>query len=200
MEKERKKGEKIIIGCTLGNFLLAVLKLLAGIFADSKAMIADGLHSGSDVISNLVVYVSMRISNKPADEHHTYGHGKIEYMASLFVAATMFYAGVTIIRTVGGDILSGTTSSPGIFAGVVALFSIIAKEFMFRITLRQSKIINSPSMIANAWDHRSDAYSSVGTLVGVVLSIVGNRMEIEILKYGDSIAAIIVGGLIIRVA
>ncbi len=200
MERERKKGELITIWCAIGNLILTGLKLLAGVVADSKGMIADALHSGSDVVATIVVYISMRISKKPADEHHTYGHGKIEYMASLFVAATLFYAGVTIIKTIISDVLAGELSSPGILAGIIAVFSIIVKEFMFRITLKQSKVINSPSMIANAWDHRSDAYSSVGTLLGVVSSIIGNRYEIDILKYGDSLAALIVGGMIIKIA
>ena len=200
MESERKKGERITIGCAIGNLILTGLKLFAGIVSDSKGMIADALHSGSDVVATIVVYIGMRISKKPADEHHTYGHGKVEYMASLFVAATLFYAGVSIVKSVIESFLSGDISEPGIFAGVIAAVSIIAKEAMFRITIKQSKIINSPSMIANAWDHRSDAYSSIGTLLGVILSIIGKQYGIEIFRYADSVAAIIVGGMIVRIS
>jgi cation diffusion facilitator family transporter len=157
----------------VGNLLLTVLKALAGIFGGSSAMVADAMHSASDIIASAVVYVSLKIAKKPADEDHPFGHGKAEAISSAIVGLMLIAAGFGIIKTAYETISSGSIEAPGMIALYAAVLSIVVKEAMYRVTYKVGKKINSPSTIANAMDHRSDAFSSIATFIGIGGAILG---------------------------
>ena len=157
------------------NIILTVFKIFAGVLGRSTAMIADGIHSLSDLMSDIVVIVFVKISAKGRDKDHDYGHGKFETFATLIlslmlivVAGNLMSGGINKIRQIldGGEV-----SSPGMIALWAAVASIVLKEILYRYTIIQGKALNSPMMIANAWHHRSDAFSSVGSLLGIAGAI-----------------------------
>lgn len=167
----QRKIEKITIIGSVVNLLLSVGKILVGILGKSAAMLADGVHSLSDLLSDIVVLVFVRISSKGKDKSHDYGYGKFETFATLIVsvlllvvAAEMMASGIETIRKIlnGGEI-----ASPGYVALAAAAVSILAKELLYQFTVLVGKQVNSPVVIANAWHHRSDAFSSIGALVGI---------------------------------
>lgn len=195
-----KQGEMITFYCIVGNLLLSILKALAGFLGGSKAMIADAFHSASDMLATVVVYFCLKISRKPADSLHPYGHGKIEPIASAFVGTTLLVAAGLIMRDIVITVVENEIKAPSLIALAAAIVSIIVKEIMFRVTYKTGSAINSEAMIANAWDHRSDAYSSVGVFFGILGSILGARFEIVWLKYFDPLAGAVVAVLIIKIA
>lgn len=174
MDRTAKVTLVTLIGSVV-NIILTVFKILAGILGRSTAMIADGIHSLSDLLSDIVVIVFVKISAKGRDKDHDYGHGKFETFATLIislmlmvVAANLMSGGISKIRLIldGGEV-----SSPGMIALWAAVASIVLKEILYRYTIIQGKALNSPMMIANAWHHRSDAFSSVGSLLGIAGAI-----------------------------
>jgi cation diffusion facilitator family transporter len=200
LNKSYNKGEKITIICIIGNILLSLFKLFAGIYGNSKAMISDALHSASDIVATVVVYIGIKIAKKPIDEDHPYGHGKIEPISAALVGIILIFAVVVILRGIILSIIRHSFSTPSYIAILGALLSIVVKEIMFRVTLKEGKKINSISIIANAWDHRSDVYSSMGTFIGITGSIVGNHFNISFLEYLDPLAGVVVGCMILKVA
>jgi len=158
------------------NLVLTVFKLVAGIIGNSTAMIADAFHSASDLISDLVIILGFRISSRPGDKTHNYGHGKVETLCMVFVGMLLFVAGYqilvhgiqNIIMFTQGQIIEPPT---WIVVGA-AVISIVSKEFMYHYTINISQRINSGVLLANAWHHRSDALSSVGMAIGLGGSIV----------------------------
>ena len=146
------------------NVLLVIVKLGAGISAGSLAMMADALHSAADIVASAVVYIGIRVASRPADEDHPYGHGKAESIASKIVAIIVILAGLNIgffsLRT----LFRPEHSAPGTLALWAALFSIIIKEGLFRHTFRIGQEHSCKVLIANAYEHRSDAFSSVAAL------------------------------------
>lgn len=187
-----KKGLKISIITIIGNILLAVLKIFAGIVGRSSAVLADGFHTLSDILTTGVAILGLKVSTKEADEDHPYGHEKYEpvfgKIISLFLVITGLFIGYESLKI----LISGDIQTPSNLALAAAFISIIVKEIMFRYTLRTAKKIKSFSLEADAWHHRSDALSSIGTFIGVL----GARMGLSIL---DPIAGIIVSILIIKV-
>lgn len=182
------------------NLLLSVLKLAAGIIGHSGAMIADAVHSLSDFATDIVVLVSLRLSEKPVDKSHDYGHGKYETLATaiiggalLLVGAGIFWGGATKIwNSINGEHIE----APRSIALVAAIISIFIKEWLYRYTVKIGKSIDCQTVIANAWHHRSDAFSSVGTMLGISGAIVlGEKWHIL-----DPLAAVIVSFFIIKVA
>lgn len=174
MDRTAKVTLVTLIGSVV-NIILTVFKILAGILGRSTAMIADGIHSLSDLLSDIVVIVFVKISAKGRDKDHDYGHGKFETFATLIislmlivVAVNLMSGGINKIRMIldGGEV-----SSPGMIALWAAVASIVLKEILYRYTIIQGKALNSPMMIANAWHHRSDAFSSVGSLLGIAGAI-----------------------------
>ena len=153
------------------NIALTVLKVVAGVLGRSAAMIADGVHSLSDLLSDIVVIVFTHISSKGKDRDHSFGHGKFETLATLIVSIILLAVGAdlmtggvkSIIAVMGGEVLP----KPGYIALAAAIVSIVAKEILYRVTVRKGQKVNSPVVIANAWHHRSDAFSSIGALVGI---------------------------------
>lgn len=195
-----KQGEKITIACIAGNILLTAFKLLAGIFGGSKAMLADALHSASDIIATAVVLIGIKIAQKPMDQEHPYGHGKVEPIAAAFVGITLLFAAFMIAKGIFESIITHSFSTPSTIALVAALVSIVVKEAMYRVTHAAGKKINSESIMADAWHHRSDAYSSIGTFFGILGSIIGKQLNIHFLEYLDPIAGAVVACMIFKVA
>lgn len=174
MDRTAKVTFVTLVGSVV-NIILTVFKIIAGVLGRSTAMIADGIHSLSDLLSDIVVIVFVKISAKGRDKDHDYGHGKFETFATLIislmlivVAANLMSGGINKIRLIldGGEI-----SSPGMIALWAAVASIVLKEILYRYTIVQGKVLNSPMMIANAWHHRSDAFSSIGSLLGIAGAI-----------------------------
>lgn len=170
-EQREKRIQKVTLVGSVVNLLLSVGKIAAGLLGRSAAMITDGIHSLSDLLSDIVVLVFVRISSKKIDHDHEYGHGKFETLATLIVSMLLLVVGAgflvsgvkSILAVVSGEILP----RPGYVALVAAIVSIVLKEWLYRYTVAEGKKVDSPVMIANAWHHRSDAFSSVASLVGI---------------------------------
>ena len=182
------------------NLVLSLAKLAAGVFGRSGAMVADAVHSFSDLATDVVVIVFARISAKPRDDGHDYGYGKYETLATILISMALGVVGVGILVNSIGAVRSvldgGVLPRPGLVALVAAVLSIAAKEILYRYTVREGRAIDSPSVVANAWHHRSDALSSLGTLVGIGCAyFLGDKWRIA-----DPIAALIVAVFIFKVA
>ena len=182
------------------NMALFAFKLIAGIVGRSGAMIADAVHSASDFATDIVVLAFVRISAKPRDDDHDWGHGKYETLASLIIGVVLFAVGAEILvdstekimAVINGEVLP----RPGIIAIIAAAISIVAKEVLYQYTARVGRKLDSPSVVANAWHHRSDALSSIGALLGIGAAyLFGEKWRIA-----DPIAAIVVAALIVKVA
>ncbi|MBP3550359.1 MAG: cation transporter [Alistipes sp.] len=182
------------------NMILFAFKLVAGIIGRSGAMIADAVHSASDFVTDIVVLAFVRISAKPRDDDHKWGHGKYETLASLIIGVALFAVGIEILidsaekiaAVAAGEVLP----RPGAIAIIAAAVSILVKEALYQWSVRVGKQLDSPSVVANAWHHRSDALSSIGALLGIGCAyFLGEKWRIA-----DPIAAIVVAALIIKVA
>ena len=175
MESEKSSREKGIYKVTIVgsivNFLLLVFKFFAGIAGHSAAMLADAVHSLSDFITDIVVIVFVRIAGKPEDKGHDYGHGKYETLATAIIGLLLLCVGFGIFWNAASSIYTflqgGQLESPGVVALVAALVSIVSKEILYQYTVIQGKKLNSQAVVANAWHHRSDALSSIGTAIGI---------------------------------
>ncbi|WMJ82446.1 cation diffusion facilitator family transporter [Clostridium sp. MB40-C1] len=175
------------------NVILSVIKVAAGIFGKSSAMISDGVHSLSDVMSTFCVMIGLKMSEKPGDSDHPYGHEKYEPVFAKILAVILGITGIMIGYKSIQIISLGQYNIPGKITIFAAILSIITKEWMYRYTIKGAKKIDSSALFADAWHHRSDAFSSVGTLIGVV----GARIGYPIL---DPIASIVICVIIIKVA
>lgn len=174
------------------NFAMALSKVVVGFAGGSKALVADGIHSFSDVIGALVVGFTLKIANRPIDKNHPYGHGQVEYIASLIVSLILLAAALIICFSAINAIRHRVPVQPGMLAVLVAATSITANEFMFHRTLCAARKINSPSMVAHAWENRGDSYSSIASICGII----GAKLGFHFL---DPLAAIIVALFIFRV-
>ncbi len=199
MTREREIYKVTLVG-SAANVLLTVFKFVAGIVGHSAAMTADAVHSLSDLLTDAVVLIFVHISGKPEDCGHDYGHGKYETLATTIIGIALAAVAIGI----GGKAVEallfwyggGTLPAPGMLALWAALVSIILKEIVYQYTVRRGKDLNSPAVEANAWHHRSDALSSLGTLVGIGGAILlGNRWTVL-----DPLAGLIVAFFILRVA
>lgn len=186
-----KIGNKIAHTTILGNIALSIIKLAAGILGKSNAMISDALHSFSDVISTFCVLIGLKLSQKPEDEDHPYGHEKFEPVLTKVLAFILFGTALSIGYKAIQAIQSGDYTIPSRITIYAAIISIGAKEWMYRYTLKGAKKINSSSLKADAWHHRTDALSSIGTLIGVI----GARIGFPIC---DPIASIIICLIILK--
>ncbi len=196
-----KQADRITWTGFWANVALTVLKLAAGILGRSGAMIADAIHSLSDFITDLVVLFSFRMVRKPADRDHDYGHGKYETLATALVGLVLAGVGLGLLFSGAGKIWSVLVQgrpiqAPGIVALAASVVSIATKEWLYRHTVKVGNRIRSQAVIANAWHHRSDAFSSLGTFTGIGGAILlGDRWRIL-----DPLAAVIVSFFILRVA
>lgn len=192
----RKAQIATMIGIAV-NLLLAVLKAVAGILGNSRALVADAAHSASDVVSSIAVLVGIRAAQKPPDSEHPYGHGKSENVATLIVAILLVVVGFEIIYNAIVSLMTGTAENyTTMIALYVIIFSIVVKEVLFQYKYRLGTRIKSPALIADAWHHRSDAISSVVALIGIGLSIIGTAYGIPYLGYLDPIASAIIALII----
>lgn len=180
----------------LGNSVLSGFKLFAGIAGHSGAMISDSIHSFSDVLTTFIAWFGVKISRKAPDQAHPYGHERLECVASLLLGAVLLLTGLGVGKSGMQNILSGryeTLATPGLIALVAAVVSIVGKEAMYWYTRHYAKLIHSSAFMADAWHHRSDAFSSIGSLIGIA----GARMGFPVL---DSVASVVICLFIIKVA
>jgi len=182
----------------LWNVLLIAIKFAAGVVAHSSALIADAFHSVSDFGSDIAVLFSVRLANRPVDETHHYGHGKIETLASIIISIFLFFvaAGILIesslkiLQVYRGKVLQ----TPGLAALLAAIISVLIKEGLYRYTIKRGKMIRSNALIANAWHHRSDALTSIGVSLGIAGAfLLGKKFAVL-----DPIAAVLVGLFILN--
>ena len=199
MTREKEIYKVTLVG-SAGNVALMTFKFVAGILGHSAAMIADAVHSLSDFVTDIIVILFVKVSAKPQDESHDYGHGKFETLASFFV-------GLALVAAATGIIVSGAVKlsdwlhgeqlpAPGKLALWAALISIVVKELLYQYTARAGKRLDSQAVVANAWHHRSDALSSIGAAIGIGGAILlGDRWTVL-----DPLASIVVGAMLVKVA
>lgn len=197
--REKEIYKVTLIG-SIVNFLLLVFKFVAGILGHSAAMLADAVHSLSDFVTDIIVIVFVRISNKPQDKGHDYGHGKYETLATAIIGLFLLAVGFGIlwngVSSIYAFLKGEQLQEPRMLALIAALVSIVLKEILYRYTVVKGKKLHSQAVIANAWHHRSDVLSSVGTAVGIGGAILLGK-DWRVL---DPIAAVIVSIFIIKAA
>ena len=185
-------GVKVILIGAVANLMLATLKIAGGILGHSTAMIADGIHSFSDLLTDGVVLFTYKIGQLPADENHPYGHGRAETIGATLVGAVIIVAGLGLAYQAWGIIATDAFRTPGWPAAGAAVVSIVVNEILFRYTRSAGEQTRSPSLVANAWHHRSDAISSIAALIGIGGAMAGYPIM-------DPIAAIVVAVMILKV-
>lgn len=200
MQERSKEIYKVTLVGSLVNVALLLFKFVAGIVGHSAAMIADAIHSLSDFLTDVIVLVFIRISDKPRDKSHDYGHGKYETLAMMLIGVALLVVAVGILYSGATKIhqwLEGVQlEAPGMLALGAALLSIVMKEAVYRYSMVKARQLNSQAVEANAWHHRSDALSSLGTAVGIGGAIFfGQRWTVL-----DPLASCFVGVLIVKVA
>ncbi len=181
----------------LSNVFLTGIKLLVGIVFGSQVLIADGIHSAGDIIATATAYSSMRLSGKPPDEDHPYGHGKAEVLGAGVVAFILVIAAVYI----GYHAILALFHPPGethLIALGAAVVSLVVKQLLYMYTKRLSLQTNSKAMMATAYDHLADVYASIAASAGIALGWIGERLDIHILSYGDPVAGVIVSILVLK--
>lgn len=192
----QKIANRVSVVSIIQNVLLSLFKLFAGIFANSNAMISDAIHSASDVFSTIVVIIGVRLSSRDSDKEHPYGHERMECVAAIILSIVLFITGLGIGIQALQDILNGnyeTLQMPGILALIAAIVSIVTKEAMYWYTRHYAKQIDSAALMADAWHHRSDAFSSIGAFIGIA----GSRMGFPIM---DAIASLVIFVFIAKAA
>lgn len=197
--QERKIYQTTIIGSVV-DFLLLIFKFFAGIVGHSAAMLAEAIHSLSDFVVDIIILIFVHIANKPVDKGHDFGHGKFETLATAIIGVLLLFVGFGILYDGCDKIYDAITgkvlNQPGLLAFIAAIVSIISKEILYQYTLKSGKKYNSQATVANAWHHRSDAFSSVGTAVGIGGAILlGEHWRVL-----DPVAAVLVSIFIIRAA
>ena len=198
MKTREKRIYKVTLVGSVVNVILVVFKFIAGFIGHSSAMIADAVHSLSDFLSDIVVLIFVRLSGKPEDGDHSYGHGKFETLASVIVGVLLFIVGLGLMA--GGiskiiDFFNGVTlEMPNYWALAAAVLSIVLKEALYHYTIYHGKNLNSSALIANAWHHRSDAMTSIATLIGIGGAMLLGKNWIVL----DPLAAAVVSIFIIK--
>lgn len=204
METKTVSREKEIYRVTfigsIVNLLLLLFKFAAAFWGRSSAMMADAVHSLSDFITDIIVVVFVRISSKPADEGHDYGHGKYETLGTVFIGVALMFVGIMILMNSIESIImffkGEKLAAPGWFAFIAAILSIVSKEVLYQYTVIKGRKLSSQAVVANAWHHRSDALSSIGTAVGIGGAILlGENWRVL-----DPVAALIVSCFIVKVS
>lgn len=199
MDRNREIYKVTLLGGVV-NVVLLLFKFVAGILGHSAAMVADAIHSLSDFVTDVVVLFFVRVSAKPKDRSHDYGHGKYETLAMTLIGVALFVVAIGIIYSGTTKIISwangNTLETPGMLALWAALLSIGLKECVYRYSMTKARELNSQAVEANAWHHRSDALSSAGTALGIGGAIfLGQRWTVL-----DPIASVVVGAFIVKVS
>lgn len=182
------------------NIVLTAFKLVAGVLGRSRAMVADAVHSLSDLVTTGIVLFGIRVARQPEDKEHPYGHGRAEPLAAAAVGLILAGAGAAIIHSAWRAMATRTVSVPSLLALAAAVISILTKELLFRAAYAVGKQTNNTAVIASAWHHRSDALSSVASLAGIGGSIIGARLGIPGLALLDPLAGIAVAAFILKIA
>lgn len=197
MEKEfQKTVNRVSVITIIGNIILSVFKAIAGVAGHSSAMISDALHSASDVFSTIVVMIGVRLASKESDKEHPYGHERLECVAAMLLAMILFITGLGIGASALEQITGGSYEKiqiPGKLALWAAVLSILSKEAMFWYTRYHARQIDSGALMADAWHHRSDAFSSIGALAGII----GARMGYPVM---DALASLVIFVFIVKAA
>ncbi|MBL5867229.1 cation diffusion facilitator family transporter [Heyndrickxia sporothermodurans] len=181
------------------NILLTIGKMVIGWFAHSDAVFADGIHSAADVFASVIVLLVIKIANKPTDKEHPYGHGKAEVIVSGIVGILLFLVAIYIVyEGIAG--FFHPIETPNMLAMWVAIFSFIFKDFLYRSSMKVAKANNSKAIEAIALDHKADIVASFAAAAGVLLSILGDKLGLDILLYGDKVASIFVAILIFKIS
>ena len=196
MVENKKVGYKVSFISIIINIFLSIIKMVAGIISNSSAMFSDAIHSMTDVLSNIVVIIGVKLSNKEADKEHPYGHEKIESVAAIILSGFLFVTSLSIgynglMSIIKREYLN--IEMPGVLALFIALLCVIIKESMYWYVRYYAKKIDSSTLMADAWHHRSDALSSIGSFIGIFISRLGYPIF-------DSIAAIIICLFILKAA
>jgi cation diffusion facilitator family transporter len=188
-----KIAKKVTLVSIVGNVLLSIIKIIAGIIGNSSAMIADGIHSVSDIFTSVIAFLGVKFSAKEEDDDHQYGHEKIELVVSKILALILFGTGAMVAYNAIQVIIKGAYVKPGYIAIYAAILSIGFKEWMYHYTMKGAKAIGSNSLKVDAWNHRTDSLSSVAALIGITGAIFG---------YGilEPIASVIIAAFIGKVA
>ncbi len=199
MKREDEIARVTLVGSVV-NLLLVGLKAVAGVAGHSAAMVSDAVHSLSDFVTDIVVLIFVRVSARPQDDDHDYGHGKYETIATLFIGLALAAAAVGIVvsgaRKLAAWFQGEELPAPGALALWAALISIVVKEILYQYTRIKGRKLDSPALEANAWHHRSDALSSVGAAIGIGGAILlGQRWTVL-----DPLASIAVGAMLVKVA
>lgn len=192
-EKEAVRVSNVSI---IGNVILSLLKLFAGVVANSAAMVSDAIHSASDVFSSIVVIIGVKLSAKDSDEEHPYGHERMESVAAVVLSVVLAITGLFIGHAAIEKLTSGVYEElkmPGVLAAMAAIISIVCKEAMYWYTRHYAKMFDSGALMADAWHHRSDALSSIGSLIGIVGARVGY-------KWLDPLASLVICIFILKAA
>lgn len=183
MHNREQEIRRVTVAGAIVNIFLTIFKIIAGVLGRSAAMVADGIHSLSDLLSDIVVLVFTHISSKGKDKNHSFGHGKFETMATLIVSVILVAVGAKLmadgVASIIGVMKGNSIPLPGSIALWAAIGSIIIKEILYHATIRTARRTNSPVVLANAWHHRSDALSSIGALTGIAgAMILGEKWTI----------------------
>lgn len=198
MSKQRfKQAEFAAWVGIVGNAILAIVKGIVGYMSHSKALIADAANSATDVAASGAVLLGLKAAKQPPDRDHPYGHGKAEPIAAIIVSVLLIIVGVEVGIGAIESIFAGVETAPKAYAIAVILLSIIAKEAMFQYKYRLGKKLRSQALIANAWDHRTDVYSSAAALVGVVGAVFGSYFGISWMVYLDPVAGLAVSAMVV---
>lgn len=183
----------------ISNVVLTILKLTVGILFNSQVLVADGLHNAGDVVASFASFVSMRISNQPADKDHPYGHGKAEVVASGIVAGILFVASLVMVYQSVMSLFEPPHEA-NLLVWLVAFVSLIWKQILYIYTIRIGREINSKGLLATAYDHLSDVYASAAAVAGIGLALIGQYYDLHLLRYGDPVSGIIVSYFVIKLA
>lgn len=200
MRAREKQITRVTLIGSIVNLILTAIKITAGVVGKSGAMIADGIHSLSDLASDIVVLIFVPIAGKAKDKDHQYGHGKFETLATLIVSLILMVVAIRLVASSAKSIISALSGNilpkPGYIALAAAIISIVSKEILYQYTALVARRTNSSVCKANAWHHRSDALSSIGSLLGIGGAVIlGNKWTIL-----DPVAAVIIGLMILFVA
>ncbi len=192
----QKSIVKISVISIVINIVLTVFKLFAGIFSNSGAMVSDAVHSASDVFSTIIVIIGAKMAQKDSDKEHPYGHERMECVAAVILSAILFFTGLMIgysgvVKIISGDY--GSLIIPGVLSLIAAIVSIVLKEGMYQVTMKVARRANSSALKADAWHHRSDALSSIGSFIGIFAA----RQGFPIL---DSVASVVICLFILKAA
>ncbi|MFE8696843.1 cation diffusion facilitator family transporter [Cytobacillus sp. FJAT-53684] len=194
-----KKAESAAMLGIIVNIALAIIKWGIGIYSGSRALVADAVHSASDVAGSFAVYLGLKAAKQPPDEDHPYGHGKAESIAAIIVAVLLFLVGIEIGKSSFQSFFQ-PIQAPKTIAIAAVILSIIVKEILFRYKFKLGRELNSDALIVNAYEHRSDVYSSIAALAGIGSAIIGGKLGIGWLEYADPVAGIIVSLMVIKMA